>query len=130
MLFQWSEYLNLAQYLKEHPNVSNAPEAAYRCAISRAYYATYHSAYKYACRFPNFIPQKGIEHDDLVKYFKYTLGNITSKWKLVGNRLGILKRWRHHCDYSPEDLGEINLKASKAIDFAQFIIDNFRERRW
>jgi hypothetical protein len=130
MPFAWSEYLKLAQYLKEHPDVSNVPEAAYRCAISRAYYATYHSAYQYACSWLNFRPTKGTEHQDLVDHFKYTLGKINLRWKTVGDRLGTLKRWRHHCDYMSEDLGEINLTASKAIDFANFIIGKFREGRW
>ncbi len=130
MPFIWSEYLKLAQYLKEHPDVSNNPEAAYRCAISRAYYATYHFAYEYALRFPEFKPQKGTEHEYLVTHFKYTLGNSNRRWKEVGDRLGKLKRWRHLCDYKSDDLGEIDRTVSTALDFARFVIAKFKEERW
>ena len=49
MNFNWREYLTLSEGLKAQPNLLGTPEASFRSAASRAYYAAYQCALEYAC---------------------------------------------------------------------------------
>jgi len=47
MAFDWREYFKLSQFLQGQ-GVSFTQEAAFRCAVSRAYYAAFCHARNYA----------------------------------------------------------------------------------
>lgn len=48
MSFNWGDYLSLANALLTKPNTPGPEEAAYRSAVSRAYYAAFCIARNYA----------------------------------------------------------------------------------
>lgn len=42
MIFSWSRFVEIAEYLKKQGDANQIPqEAAYRCSVSRAYYGAY-----------------------------------------------------------------------------------------
>jgi len=95
MAFQWSDFLVIADSLhKSGKSAQLPPEAAYRCAISRAYYAAFCHARDYAALHLGFYPtKKAIDHETLRKHlFRHGKGTISTK-------LDQLREWRNDSDY-------------------------------
>lgn len=93
--FNWKEYLNVAQLLSDsgQKEIVNK-EAAYRSAISRAYYAAFRYAVRYACEKLQFTPSKNREDHERVR-------NLLKARKMgeVASMLSELCKWREQCDY-------------------------------
>jgi len=47
MSYDWGEFLEFSNHLKNNPDVPGPKEAAIRSAVSRAYYSAYHKAMEY-----------------------------------------------------------------------------------
>jgi uncharacterized protein (UPF0332 family) len=95
MPFAWSEFLDIARFLHAQGNGNTIPqEAAFRCAISRAYYAAFCHTLCYATVRLQFIPQGNEEdHKNLRKHlWNRGLQNES-------RTLDRLRQWRNHCDY-------------------------------
>ena len=56
MSFAWREYLTVAEALLRARNTFAPPEARYRTAISRAYYAAYGAARNHARDYEGYVP--------------------------------------------------------------------------
>lgn len=70
MLFDWTEFLTFAKALESDPSSPGPPEAALRSAASRAYYAAFHEALKFA-RSEGYDPMRtGDDHKRLREYFR------------------------------------------------------------
>jgi hypothetical protein len=116
MSFDWREYLQLSRFFQDG-STRYIPEAAYRCGISRAYYAAF-------CYARNFARDKegltGLEgnardHPRVRNWFQ-------NSRPLVFSYLDQLRQWRNDCDYEDELRGLSGLIPS-AIEYAQEIID-------
>ena len=93
-MFNWSNYLKIANEFLVIPDTSPDAEAYYRCGISRAYYAVYHKA-------ENFLKSRNIQiqlqpkegpHQAVIRL----LAGIEVQ---VGGDLGRLKKIRIKSDY-------------------------------
>lgn len=109
MPFNWREYLKLAQFLQGHGGESFSQEAAFRCAVSRAYYAAFCHARNFASVKQSFEPSyKAADHSLLKKHFSGT-GRID-----IARKLDCLRIWRNNCDYD-DDVSNINQMLNDAI---------------
>ena len=102
MSFDWQDYLKLANELAPRPINAATNEAKLRCAISRAYYATY-------CKARNHLrDEEGqvIPAHDAHRYVIDTLLNSTErKRKDLGKDLNRLRIDRIKADYYDEFRG-------------------------
>jgi len=122
MTFNWYEYLNIARFLHHNGKLSNqiTQESAYRCAVSRAYYASYCHARNYAQSIFNFVPNKNSDDHWAVK------NEFVKRGRAYGDIPGLLddlRQWRNKCDYDDDAVENISEIVQKAIDNAQKIFD-------
>lgn len=115
MPFDWSDYLGIARFLD-----SDAPpdlvEAAGRCAVSRAYYASFGHARRYASRHLGFKPIfNAKDHERLATHFK-TNGRID-----VADDLDTMRDWRNNCDYD-DTVGVLSLLVLNSFEGAERIL--------
>ena len=96
MPFAWREYLRLAGFL--HATVGGfTEEAAWRSAVSRAYYAAFGHARNFARVHDNFIPTGTPEdHDRLRDHLR------NHQQERLAQQLGRLRHWRNQCDYDDD----------------------------
>jgi len=115
MVFHWEEFLVIADSLHKSGKQSLLPtEAAYRCVISRAYYAAFCHARDFAASHLGFvITKKAIDHENLRKHlFKHGMGTISTK-------LDQLRKLRNNSDYdnpSPTPTEGIAIQAMNDAD--------------
>ena len=95
MIFYWSQFIEIAEYLKKQADAKQIPqEAAYRCSVSRAYYGAYRHAQNYANDTGDYVPEgDGTDHRRLREWFESQ--NMIS----ISRRLRRLQQWRKDCDY-------------------------------
>lgn len=111
MSFYWSEYLDLADELLEEGKGTPRNEAKLRSAISRAYYAVYNTADKYAASkgIRGFHRTRGgSRHKDLIKRF---LESRAKGHKQLGSNLNRLHNQRIDADY------HFNYRSSRDLTF-------------
>jgi uncharacterized protein (UPF0332 family) len=95
MPFEWAQFLDIAKFLLDHGRqVSKLQDAAYRSAMSRAYYAAFGHAKVFATDTLNFIPT-GTEDDhiNLRDFFK------DHQKPEISRQLSQLRQWRNQSDY-------------------------------
>lgn len=95
MPFAWSEFLDIARFLHTQGKGNTIPqEAAYRCAVSRAYYAAFCHSRCYAAAKLQYIPTG---NDDDHKFLRSHLR--THGLRSESDYLNRLRQWRNDCDY-------------------------------
>ncbi len=121
MAFDWREYLKLARFLQKQGGNGFTQEAAFRCAVSRAYFAAYCHARNYAHDRLNFSPAYDArDHTRLRKHFqRQGVAEIATK-------LDRLRQWRNSCDYEDE-VSDISHLLKSAIDQAQKFLTGSRK---
>ena len=97
-MFDWREYLDIAQDLGRRQTGSTvairSAEAADRCAVSRAYYGAFCHARNYAQAHLGFVAtNRGADHWLLQQHFTQVGMNGISR------QLRRLHGWRKRCDY-------------------------------
>lgn len=127
MSFAWTQFLDLARALEKDPP-DGQKEAYYRSAISRAYYAAFHSAREYLELKGLLQPNQQNVHEEVRWLFATSseLGarNLPAR---IAEDLGRLRRDRNNADYEPSYLGGLKAvrgKAEEALKTAQRIIAN------
>lgn len=110
--FDWRSYLDVARLLADQADQVPFPEAAYRSAVSRAYYAAYGYALHYAISYLGFRPRNRPE--DRTQDHGRLRGHLRSRRRakaaLVLDRL---RDQRNKCDYV-DDVGKIDPNALSA----------------
>lgn len=116
MVFNWHDYLRLAEILVRGERPENLAEAIYRTAVSRAYYAAFCLTRNYAEDKLGYR-RKGNhkEHGELREYLKKQ-GKVK-----MASRLNRLRSWRNKCDYK-DRVSELHQLAHKAIREAQQVL--------
>lgn len=116
MSFDWREYLELAKELVGLKGSLTSSEAAYRTAVSRAYYAAFCWARNYAAMKLEFRPTKGSEdHRLLRKHFsRKGYGELAS-------HLNKLRKWRNECEYE-DNVSDLSYHVKYSMDLAARII--------
>ena len=122
MPFDWKSYFVLAQYLAESVPPGCSPEAAKRSAISRAYYAAFGEARRYAEARLGFQRRGQVEdHKRLRECFVQKGG----KWKEVAMDLNRLRRLRNACDYEDE-VSDLSSATRFALQMAARLMQSCR----
>jgi uncharacterized protein (UPF0332 family) len=93
MSFIWAEFLTIANYLYQEDH-GLPQEAAFRSAVSRAYYAAFRHARDFAQKYQHYSPKgSGEDHYFLINHFK------NRKEIRIGIDLDTLRKDRDQCDY-------------------------------
>jgi hypothetical protein len=118
MEFDWWDYFRLAQCLRTSIPSGASDEAAWRCAVGRAYYAAFGIALEYA-ESRGFTPRgTGDDHVGVADHFK------SNSRPGVASRLHQLRKWRNLCDYERACVGvDFVSMLDSALKAAQFVFD-------
>jgi hypothetical protein len=118
MAFNWGEYLTFAKNLYEKQDIDGitcSREAVDRCIVSRAYYAAFHHAKKYAeMNLHKPFPRDNV-HQHVGNWFRNNNKNG------IANDLREFSRWRTDCDYD-DDVTDLHIKIRSSIKSAGRII--------
>jgi len=107
-VFEWFDFLDLAETLAETPN----NEAAARTAISRAYYATFHAGRTYLSRTDTPIDRSRNAHLQV-------LMQLQQRNDEIGQVLALLHSWRKQADYENPTIPDARELARSAVAFAR-----------
>jgi uncharacterized protein (UPF0332 family) len=122
MVFQWSDFLDIARNLHSQGHANTLPqEAAYRCSISRSYYAAFCHSRCYATARMLYIPEWNEEdHKKLRKHLsQHGLPDVSRS-------LDRMRQWRNDCDYDNRTTTATETKTLTAIDQAHRIITSLQ----
>lgn len=114
MSFDWKEYLDLARNLK-----AEATDAAYRSAISRAYYSAFHAG-KDFCRGRIQLTDRGEDHSIVREFLSSEFGSSgDGELRDISTSFSGLQRDRMSADYDKDFRGRLDSSASLAVERAQ-----------
>jgi len=132
-MFEWEQFLEISLCLKNIGESNKTlSEAAYRCAISRAYYGAYHSALSLAQNLGYVMapPKRGdmSEHKKLQVWYKKKFANKSLGMK-ISKQLYQLHSWRKEADYRDIDAKTMDIKAccDCAINESRLLIQKIHE---
>jgi hypothetical protein len=95
MSFEWAQFLDIAKFLLTHGSQASVPQdAAYRSAMSRAYYAAFGHVKIFATDTMKYEPE-GTE-DDHIKLRDFFKDHQRPD---VSRQLSQLRQWRNQSDY-------------------------------
>ncbi len=126
MSFQWSDYLALADRLFKTPNTPGPDEAAYRSAVSRAYYAAFCSARNFARdREKLNLPQTAKAHQLVMAHFHSSQDPLRRK---IARNLRRLRDQRNRADYD-DTLARPEALAQSAVTLAEHLLNDLKTLR-
>lgn len=122
MSFDWKDFLTLAEGLKGTPNIFGTPEAAFRSAASRAYYAAFRAALEFGRAEKYDYPASADDHRRIQEYFRGFTPRHDKRAK-ISTQLNRLHDLRRQADYDnsenlkhkPEHLAEYAIGMAKTI---------------
>lgn len=116
-MFDWKEFLALAQSLAGTEGQGYSTEAANRSAISRAYYAAFCTVREYARTRMGFQPRGDAQDHQRLTTFLRQHGQSATAMLLRDLRL-----WRNQCDYDTLVSG-LDTITPIALRLAQQVVD-------
>ena len=119
MTFQWSDFCDIALFLRNQAGKSGVPEeAAFRCAISRAYYSAFRHALNCAKDNGDYIEpyERSKNHGEIRRYYQKK-GNVR-----ISTQLGRLHQLRKEADYEDYNYQINQISVDAAIKEAQKIL--------
>lgn len=121
MSFDWSHYLDIAQDLYKHAASSPHQEANLRCAISRAYYATFHKARLHLYdKWGISVPDDATAHTEVRKEFK-GIGE-----RQIAATLNRMRIDRNKADYN-DSVRNLNLITKENLKRANQVFTDLRK---
>ena len=111
-MFDWKDFLDLAEVLAAEPH----NEAAARSAISRAYYATFHAGRDY-------LDRAGIPIDRSRNAHLQVQDELRNQNENVGQGVKRLHVWRKYADYDTQSIPDVARQAAIAVILARETID-------
>jgi hypothetical protein len=122
MPFDWKDYLALAEFILLQAGSGCTAEAAYRGCVSKAYYAAFNHARRYATDFLAFTPRTRAE-DRSQDHGRLRAHLIKRRRRALADALHALRDMRNECDYV-DDLSSVNLAqmAADAVSACQYVI--------
>lgn len=121
-MFDWREYLTLADDLRAARAPTAAGEALQRAAVSRAYYASFCPARDYLIDLGELSPVRREEpklHQQVAERFKLS---TSSRRREIGTWLRDMREARNRCDYEDsnptlaEDVRSVLMKSRWTLD--------------
>jgi uncharacterized protein (UPF0332 family) len=126
MSFDWTEYLKLAEELVAQTAGQSSEEARQRCAISRAYYAAFKTAFTFLCQEIQYFQfEKEGVHEKVRQKFKDRDDQTSVR---ISENLLRLSLDRNKADYVPE-VDALPGTVAKALIVAQSVIDDLKTLR-
>jgi len=118
-MFDWSEYLSLAEELVEKSSLAASEESRLRSAMSRAYYSAFCTARNHLRdQEGHAIPTDGKVHSYVLDEFM----NSTDKtWNRIGIRLDQLRIDRNKADYN-DQIPKLAPQAKMDVKLAQKVL--------
>lgn len=118
-MFNWGDYLRLADYLLRSADQTGIPEAAYRSALSRAYYSVFCSVREWGSQYGRspFVPTRSGEDHGLLRQWLRDTG-----FMMTAQDLESLYSWRRQCDYENRLRQPFALICQQAIVTAKEIL--------
>ena len=118
MIFDWYQYLVLAEYMYDNRDTFPDREACLRAVISKSYYAAFCSARNCARDFDRLDLDKSAQDHSSVK--KHFIRAADPKNRQIGNFLDRLRDLRNNADYSDtidklEELAKAAISQSKQV---------------
>ena len=111
MSFNWYDYLEISKFTMREEISVLFPEAFYRCAISRSYYAVFCSLKSYLVQNGYSEPSKGSTHNKLLIELKNRGGNFRKIYRLLKqmkeNR--VIADYRNKSEKPPFKLAKSNI---------------------
>jgi uncharacterized protein (UPF0332 family) len=115
--FEWNEYLDLAEELVQR----RGDPSAERSAISRAYYAAFHSAKKYYSSRGQRLEFTGEDHRAVCNWLQGRPDRGVIK---IGVALRRLLQIRRDADYTDRFPGQLSIEAQAGVATARRIISD------
>jgi uncharacterized protein (UPF0332 family) len=121
MSFDWSHYLDIAQDLYMQASNSSHQDASLRCAISRAYYATFHKArLSLYDKWGILVPEDATAHWEIRKEFK------RKSQRQIAATLDRMRIDRNKADYNDSVVG-LTTMASENLKRANQVISDLKK---
>lgn len=121
MTFCWDDFLEVARDLDAQAPDKVQDEAKLRCAVSRAYYAAFHSARAFLRAEDPSLSER-IRHEEVHDKFIF---DADPQRKTIGLNLKDIKQKRHKADYKlPYPDPNIKSDASYMIMLAEDVIED------
>ena len=114
-MFDWTGFLDLAEELAFRGN----DEAAHRSAISRAYYAAFHSGRAYLEHHDIEISRSGGAHRQIQRIFQTV--DVAIRQDLLR-----LHEWRKEADYDDPCSFVIETQARESVTLASSLVDRIK----
>ncbi len=122
MIFDWADYLKLAKALQVNPETPGPREASLRAAASRAYYAAFQCAIRFA-EHEGFQPKyTGEDHWSIRRHFQHYQPNQSATRGKIFTELGRMYDNRRMADYQDElkrtsaaALADLTIKLARSI---------------
>jgi uncharacterized protein (UPF0332 family) len=119
MAFDWSEYVELADWLTKNAADLRSREAAHRSASSRAYYCAFHAAMSLLVRRNEYQPNgDGSDHGNVVRAYQ---GDRRTPRRQIGTWLARLKDQRRKADYEAEITDPSGMATASVHDARQIM---------
>ena len=123
MSFDWADFLTFAEALRAEPESPGPKEAALRSAASRAYYAAFHRALRFASR-EKYVPfHTGEDHKRVQAYFRDWQPRDKTRQK-IATELSRLYDHRRRADYDDTLFNQPTSLAEQAIAMATSVLKN------
>jgi hypothetical protein len=127
MSFAWQAYLTVAEALIRARNTFAPPEARYRAAISRAYYAAYGAARNHARDYEGYVPVlAGRDHSLVAAHYQAGASRTHHKIDQILQRL-IYDR--HRADYADHIDGNLRTMAQVDVQEARQVFALLQQLR-
>jgi uncharacterized protein (UPF0332 family) len=122
-MFNWAEFLELAQALQNLSGERFSDEASNRTAVSRAYYAAFCTARNYAEANLGFTRTATPRDHALLRQHLQSLGGA---WSIIAELLQELRVVRNMCDYE-DTVSDLVQMTNDAIRNAEFILQQCQQ---
>lgn len=117
MAFDWADFLSVSRHLRS----GTVDEAAYRSAISRAYYAAYGTARSKLTAEGEYPPEKGDAHVAVWRSFRDKADRVRFRIGEEGNRLRNSRRSADYDETYTASSGDVDLAIQRASTILSLI---------
>jgi hypothetical protein len=122
MPFDWRDYLAVARFLVGQAGTGCPEEATQQAIISRAYYAAYGYALRYARDYLGFAPRQRLE-DRTQDHGRLRAHLRGRRRAFVASKLERLRDWRNVCDYDDDPPAfDFRQRVADAVADAEYVI--------
>ena len=128
MTYDWSEFLEFAKALEADPSSPGPQEAALRSAASRAYYAAFNEALRFA-QLEGYDPMQSSNVHAALRKFYWPHKSRDARRRRIADQLKKCWDQRRRADYDPEPHAKPEYMAVWAIGMAENVLNELESLR-